>query len=949
MAMNENWERIQSLFLEALDLSPEERVRFLDSACAGDEEVRREVESLIDHDGAGDQRIAEALEDTAQSLFESEDLTGTRLGAWHVIREIGRGGMGAVYLASRDDDQFQKRVAIKVVKRGMDTAELLNRFRRERQILAHLEHSYIARLIDGGSTSQGQPFLVMEYVEGRPIDVYCREAGLDVEARCRLFLKVCEAVSYAHRNLVVHRDLKPGNILVAADGSPRLLDFGVAKLLDTEFDSGLASTITAGRLLTPEYASPEQVRGELVGTASDIYALGAILYEQLTGVQAQHVDSHSPVELERVICETEVQPPSARIGPADARLRKRLTGDLDNIVLMAMRKEPGRRYSSVDLFAEDVCRHLEGRTVTARRPSPSYRFGKFARRHWFSLAAASLVAVSLVGGTWAALYEARHARIEQRRAEVRLSQMVELANRALFDVHGSIERLPGATDARRQLVKTTLDYLEKLSKDAGDDERLRKALGAAYFRLGDLQGYPFTPNLGDTTGAMKSYRTSAALLDPLRRAHANDAEAQRLWLETQHHLATLLNQTGDSDGASKLLRDGLPVAVALAHLPGEGVDAERIQGEFYNLLADAAAKHDPTEALPYARRYLEIFSKLAARYPDRGDFVLEQSNGYALVGSMLHRQGDSQGALEHHLQCVALREGLVESHPNDVVYKRSLMIGYGHVGDMLGSPIAYNLGDSEGARAYYRKAVAIGEEIHDADPSDSTARFDLAAGLERLGMVDVPVSGMAESLALLERSAVMLESMADDDPNSLRVKLMLALVREYVGHRLRDLGRYPEAITSYRRSITLCDEMLAADPADPSALAQVLASGRGMASAMAMAGDRGGALRQARATIARAEAGVNTGPEKRRRERYLAESTIELGSVYEILAKRSPAFRQSQDWRAARSALSRAIAKLDAIVEGGKPLSTEATDLQNARNLLAEADGHLSASLPYRP
>src|SRR5215470_3394854 len=260
--MNENWERIQSLFLEALDLSPEERARFLDNACAGDPEIRREVESLIAHDGVGEQAIGEALKHTAQSLFESGDLSGKRLGVWRVLREIGRGGMGTVYLACRDDDQFQKHVAIKVVKRGMDTAELLSRFRHERQILAHLDHPYIARLIDSGNTPQGHPFLLMEYVQGRPIDIYCRQDGLSIPARCRLFLKVCEAVSYAHRNLVIHRDLKPSNILVATDSSPKLLDFGVAKLLDTEIDSG--QTIPAARMLTPEYASPEQVRGGLV-------------------------------------------------------------------------------------------------------------------------------------------------------------------------------------------------------------------------------------------------------------------------------------------------------------------------------------------------------------------------------------------------------------------------------------------------------------------------------------------------------------------------------------------------------------------------------------------------------------------------------------------------------------------------------------------------------------
>ena len=377
-------------------------------------------------------------------------------------------------------------------------------------------------------------------------------------------------------------------------------------------------------MLTPEYASPEQVRGQLIGTASDIYALGAILYELLTGTKAQRVGSLTPAELERVIGETEVQPPSAHVEPANSPLRKRLSGDLDNLVLMAMRKEPERRYSSVDLFAEDVRRHLEGRTVTARRASFGYRFSKYARRNRLWLPTASLVAVSMLGGTWAALSEARRARVERRRAEVRLSQMVELANRALFDVHGSIERLPGAVDARCCLVGTTLDYLEKLSKDAGDDERLRRALGAAYFRLGDLQGYALAPNLGDTAGAIKSYRSSAAILDPLRRAHPDDVEVQRLWLESQTRLASVLEGIGDTASASKVLHEGLPAAAALSRLAGADPDALRLEGEFYELLAKAAKDGAPAEALTYARRYLNIFSGLATRYPDRADFVLER-------------------------------------------------------------------------------------------------------------------------------------------------------------------------------------------------------------------------------------------------------------------------------------------------------------------------------------
>jgi len=941
--MSTNWERIQSLFLEAVDLDPDERASFLDTACAGDADMRREVESLIAHDGSDEHGIADALEDTAQSLFESESLSGTWLGVWRVLKEIGRGGMGTVYLACRDDDHFQKHVAIKVVKWGMDTAEMVNRFRHERQILAHLDHPYIARLIDGGSTSMGRPFLVMEYVQGRPIDLYCRQDGLSVGARCRLFLKVCQAVSYAHRNLVIHRDLKPGNILVDADGSPKLLDFGVAKLLDPEIDPGLSPTVAGGRLLTPEYASPEQIRGERVNAASDIYALGAILYELLAGIKAQRIDSHSPAALEKAICHTEVPPPSTRIDPHDANLRKRLSGDLDNIVLKAMRKEPDERYSSVDLFLKDINRHLKGRTITACPPSISYRFGKFALRHRISMTFAALVVISLISGTWAALVQAHHARVEQQRAEARLAQMVDLANRALFDVHGSIERLPGALDARRQLVKTTLDYLQNLSKDAGDDERLRKALGRAYYRLGDLQGYPFTPNLGDTAGAMKSYQSSAEQLDPLHRAHPQDAEAQTFWLETEGRLATLLEETGDNAGAITLLRNEMPTAEALIKLPEAGVDAQQILGEFYQSLADAEGAHHLDEALADARRYLEIFTRLAERCPDRGDFVLEQSSGYCQIGRILTRQGDPRGSLENYLHCVSLREGLVKAHPNDVVYKRNLLLGYGHVADTLGSHVVFSLGDSPGARAYYRKTVAIAEEIYNADPNDATAKFDLAVSLQRLGMMDIPASGTAESLAVLQRSASMLESIVAIDPKGLAHKKQLALTLEYVGHRLASLGRYHEAITNFQRSLAMANDFLAADPTDRSAMSQAVASGRSLATAIALTGNRAAALGQAQATIKRAEDSV--GIDTRGGQRRVAEAMMELGSIYEILAG-SMGSQGKRDWEAARSALGRSLSLLEAIASENKLLSIETADLQNARNLLGKADQHLSAPQP---
>src|SRR5580704_15868868 len=369
---SDDWNRVQSLFLEVVDLLPQEQAVRLGAACLNDLELRAEVESLLQSDREDAGIISSTIASEAAIFFDAGTLIGDRLGSYRVVKAIGRGGMGDVFLAVRDDDQFQKRVAIKVVRRGMDTADVLRRFQHERQILANLDHPYIARLLDAGTTFDSRPFLVMEYVEGQPLQAFCREHKHDTRTRCLLFLGILEAVAHAHRNLVVHRDLKPANIFVTSDGNPKLLDFGVAKLLAA--DSGPSVTAASpARIFTPEYASPEQVHGLPVTTAADIYSLGAVLYELLTGQYAQPIAALTPSEVERVICRTEVTRPSLAAPGLDS--------DLDNIVLMAMRKEPERRYPSVDRLADDIRAHLSGRPVLARQDSFWYRARKFVRRN----------------------------------------------------------------------------------------------------------------------------------------------------------------------------------------------------------------------------------------------------------------------------------------------------------------------------------------------------------------------------------------------------------------------------------------------------------------------------------------------------------------------------------------------------------------------------------------
>jgi serine/threonine protein kinase len=453
------WQRIEELFGEALEIPPDLRGAFLSKACGSDDALRREVDALLgSHKRAGNFIQAPAVEDALNIIKQPEPTLGKgqRIGPYEVLREIGRGGMGAVYLAARADDQYKKRVAIKLVKRGMDTEDILRRFRNERQILASLDHPNIARLLDGGMTPEGLPFFAMEYVEGLPLIEFCDAARLPIVERLKLFRKICSAVQHAHQNLIVHRDLKPNNILVTAEGEPKLLDFGIAKFLNPELSpQTIAPTAMIMRVMTRDYASPEQVRGLPITTASDVYSLGVLLYKLLTGHHPYQFKTLAPGEVERVICERAPERPSAIVTRTETfsapegetvnitpesvssareaqpvRLKRALSGDLDNIVLMAMRKEPQRRYTSVAEFSEDIRRHLDGLPVNARPNVFSYRAAKFVRRNRIAVAAASFILLSLIVGIIATLWQAGQTRRERAKAEEIKSFLVGMLNRS---------------------------------------------------------------------------------------------------------------------------------------------------------------------------------------------------------------------------------------------------------------------------------------------------------------------------------------------------------------------------------------------------------------------------------------------------------------------------------------------------------------------------------------
>jgi non-specific serine/threonine protein kinase/serine/threonine-protein kinase len=719
----------------ALELDAGSRRSFLDSACANDAELRAEIDLLLDQQvDSGDDVIEQVASDAAARLRFNEASTkeGTRIGPYRILRELGHGGMGAVYLAERDDEHYHQQVAIKLIKPGLGGDAIRKRFRNEMQILAELSHPNIARLLDGGETGDGVPYLVMEYVEGRPIDVFCDEKQLSIDERLKLFSTVCAAVQYAHQHLVIHRDFKPGNILVTEEGVPKLVDFGIAKLLDQD---RMDATATAMPFMTPDYASPEQVRGVAVSTATDIYSLGVVLYELLTGQRPYRLKSGVAHEVAKAILDEEPRRPSTT--------QKRLHGDLDNIVLMAMRKEPQRRYATAEQFADDIRRHLSGLPVRARPATFGYRAGKFVRRHKLGVAAAALVSVTLLIGIVATVWQARVARAERARAERRFDEVRQLANSFVFEVHDAVVNLPGSTPARKLIVQRGLKYLDSLAQDAASDRGLQRELAGAYQKLGSVQYTPTVQHLGDLTGALESHRKAAALREALVAADPSNADYRRELLDSYWDIAVLLGRQGDVAQELEIVRRQLPEREQLAAAEKDAfIDRYNFAAVYVYLGSLAQRMGDANSAIENHERALQIKEGLAALDPDhaRSSRTLTISYEYLAVAHDL--AGDTKRALELQQRGLQVRESLVAADPLNTDLRLMIVESHRYIGDMY-----MKLGDVKLAETHYAKEFSLVKEMRAADPADAQLVSNESVALIKVGDVEAATGRKASALA----------------------------------------------------------------------------------------------------------------------------------------------------------------------------------------------------------
>jgi hypothetical protein len=847
-----HWPAVRHWFEQALAWPAAEREPRLQAAEV-DAAVRAEVLSLLAHEPAavsasGDAAFLEASAGRLLAAALAEPPAagpvlppGLRLGAWEVVGPLGSGGMAEVLRARRADGAWEGEAAVKVLKRGMDSEAVLARFAQEQRALARLAHPHIARLLDAGRGPSGLPYFVMELIDGQPIDQACQ--GLPLDQRLAMFLQLADAVAFAHRQLLVHRDLKPSNVMVTTEGQVKLLDFGIAKALDPTEGADAGHTAAGQRPFTPNFASPEQVRGEPVGTGTDIYSLGVLLYVMLTGQRPYGRQATTPQDAMRSVLEEQPTRPSALTpglvaDPLWLQTRKRLQGDLDNILLKALDKAPERRYASVDALAADLRAHQAGYPVSARPPRPGYLLGRFVRRNAWGVSLAALALLAVLSGAGLALWQARVADVQRAAAEQRFKQLRQLANQLVFKYHDQIENLPGATRAREALLMDAAAFLDSLDQVARDDPQLADELANTYYRISRLQGVDLSINTGQHAQAEVNLDKALALSQ--RYVGRPDVSIQALTkaIDMQVSKAELWQRRGRMAEADGALQHALPLlARALQRDPTDTwalASAINLHGVRARLLgtnlaaaslgrwreacdsadraraaADATLKADPAnayapdslaftlgeqaqcrtqrlqldDAAALFRQQLALRDQMAARFPDDMDFRYQRAVARGHLARVLALQGQPVQARQTLDTAMALAREAVKADPgNQAGPQRLRMLA------LTGVQLQVLAGQGAGARAAAEVVLA---HLPPAAPDNFTDLRERAESLlwaARAWRAERP----ARALALATEAAQFMAAPRADDDNSTRRWLLAQALGEQA-LALAQQGRHREA------------------------------------------------------------------------------------------------------------------------------------------------------------
>ncbi|MGI9055053.1 MAG: protein kinase domain-containing protein, partial [Pyrinomonadaceae bacterium] len=760
---------------------------------------------------------------------------------YKVVRELGYGGMGAVYLAERADGKFRQKVALKLLKREMNTSALRRRFQREREILASLEHPNIARLLDAGTTDDKIPFIAMEYVEGLPVDDYCNKNNLDLDDRLDLFRKVCTAVNFAHRNLVIHRDLKPSNIFVNEEGIPKLLDFGISKILSPDFEQINSATITNLGVMTPGYASPEQIQNKSVTTATDIYSLGVVLYELLTGHRPFETKETDLKEIYKAVLEYEPLPPSVLIdtisknsskekteakteikaiengttkisktnSKTDANKLSRtipdavnlnsqsLRGDLDNIILKALRKEPERRYSSAENLAEDIHRHQRGLPVSARPNIFSYRAEKFLKRNKVSAIAGILILLAVIAGIIATLWQARVAQAERAKAEVekakaekRFGDVRKLANSYLFDIFPEIEDLEGSLKAREKLLTTALEYLDSLSQEAEGDTDLQLELATAYEKIGEVQGAVNITNLGDIKAGLDSYKKAQALRESVFAVNPKDAKNKEALSKNYQVTAQTLMWNIDTALASEYFEKAIEIR---RELVAETPASPDLQYRLAVLITDYAGIAINNAESEKAQKLLDeaivILKETLEKNPDHFNMRKAYPRALRAYSQLRRNLGDYDGAVKNIEESAALTAELVKQKPEDYALKRTSWLN-----DFLICEIFVDKRDGKKIVETCTKTLDFNVKALEKEPDESFALYDLAMSNYDIAQGYRILNEPQRAIEFSKKALQPLAKLDKTSPNINDYMRSVAVVENEIGDSLLRLGKTDEAI-----------------------------------------------------------------------------------------------------------------------------------------------------------
>jgi len=817
MTQGASWADAKRVFEAALDLPVADRAAFIDDACGGNAALLEEVRSLLSwHKGSTGflETPAGHFVDLTVEASSAVKLIGQPVGPWRILDVVGTGGMGVVYRAERADAAFRRHAALKVVRPGPDSPQIVERFQLERETLAALDHPNIARLMDGGTTAEGQPFFVMELVDGEPIDRYCDEQRLSIDERLDLFRKVCAGVQYAHENLVVHRDIKPDNILVTKDGVPKLLDFGVAKILSRDAAPEDPAATAATWMMTPDYASPEQVSGRPSTTATDVYSLGVLLHVLLTGARPYTLSGTTPAAIEKQLLEFTLIPPSERAvsspeseeraaqrgGLNSLKLAKRLTGDLDAIVMRALGRVPASRYSSVEQLAEDVARHRASYPVHARGRTAGYATRLFVRRHRAAIAVASLVGAVIVGGIAAILWQASAAADARRRAERRFNDVRALAGSLIFDVYDAIDDVPGTTPARKLIVDRAVQYLDSLARESAGDTGLQRELADAFIRVGDVQGNPTRANVGDTGGAIASYQRAIDLVDAVQRELPGDVAAMRTMALAHRQRGDVLALTGDKE---KALADAQMSADLFEKIGGrDGASLEdRVDVGLSSIkLGDLMGNQNfenlgraGTANLSYGKA-LETFRQLDRANP--ANVRIRRLLGVTLerIGTMHEQASQWTDAATAYQESFDIRRALGEKEPTHRDIQRDLGIAHEKLGDVRKQQFGAAAAVDE-----YRQALAVYERLATADPTDVNASRTAAIGRENLAGALRETGSLTAALDLYRKALDAHRGVHAQDPRNVRAACDVARVSEQLGDALAS-AEAPGSCSAWRES-----------------------------------------------------------------------------------------------------------------------------------------------------